>query len=157
MPNIFIKGISKVFKIEKQVIILEDDTIPSKSFFKYCDNLLEKYKYNYKISQISGCNLKNKISSKNKNDYFFSKYSNIWGWATWKNRWDDYDIKFSNFEKFISSKYFHKLCNIDTEYKFWKKYFKIHKYDKKRAKDWDYSWTYTNFKKKEFLLFQKKI
>ena len=156
LPNIFVKGISKVFKIEKQVIILEDDTIPSKSFFKYCDVLLEKYKNNKKISQISGCNLKNEISKKYKYDYFFSKYSNIWGWATWKNRWDDNDIKFSNFERFISSKYFHELCNIDKEYKFWKKYFKIHKYDRQKAKDWDYSWTYTNFKKKRVSIVPKK-
>ena len=64
LPNIFLKGISKVFKIENQVIILEDDTIPSKSFFKYCDVLLEKYKNYNKVSQISGCNLHERKKTK---------------------------------------------------------------------------------------------
>ena len=155
LPNIFIKGISQVFKFEKQIIILEDDTIPSKTFLKYCDTLLDKYKDNKIISQISGCNLKTELTSKEKEDYFFSKYSNIWGWATWKDRWIHYDAKFSNFEKLVRSKYFKELCNIKSEYKFWFKYFGIHKYDKTRAKDWDYAWTYTNFKKKRVSIVPK--
>ena len=46
-----------VFKNENKVIIIEDDTVPKVSFFKYCDIMLKKYNYNKKIAQISGCNL----------------------------------------------------------------------------------------------------
>lgn len=156
LPNIFIKGISWVFKFEKQVIILEDDTIPSKSFFQYCDILLEKFKFNKRISLVSGCNLKVSLNSKIKHDYFFSKYSNIWGWATWKNRWHHYDKKFLGLENFLNSKYFFNLCQHKPEFSFWKKYFKIHKYNNHNSGDWDYAWTYTNFKKKRLSIVPKK-
>ena len=54
--------------------------------------MLKKYNYNKKIAQISGCNLfygihKKKITNES---YIFSKYPHIWGWATWKDRWQKY-------------------------------------------------------------------
>ena len=81
------------FQYQKEIIVLEDDIIPTKSF-KFCDNLLIKYKKNKKISHITGCNVNDKITRNLKNNYFLSKYSNIWGWATWKDRWSDYDNNF---------------------------------------------------------------
>ena len=43
-------GITWFFENVEQGIILEDDCIPSKSFFKYCDDLLEKYEHNKKTT-----------------------------------------------------------------------------------------------------------
>ena len=37
-------GFSWVFEKEEQAIILEDDCIPNLDFFRYCDEMLEKYK-----------------------------------------------------------------------------------------------------------------
>jgi hypothetical protein len=73
------------FSIERQGIILEDDLVPSKFFFAFCEKMLIKYKNNQNIFSISGfspLNLENK-----KQSYFFSKYFMCWGWATWRDRW----------------------------------------------------------------------
>ena len=64
-------------------IFLEDDQIPSISFFRFCADLLEKYKDDQRIECICGMN--HLGSSPNvQADYFFSRQGSIWGYATWK-------------------------------------------------------------------------
>lgn len=64
-------------------IFLEDDIIPSVSYFRYCAELLEKYKNDERIESISGMNYLG-IYEEATSDYFFSKFSGGWGIATWK-------------------------------------------------------------------------
>ena len=152
--KIFKIGLDWVFKFEKKIIILEDDILPSRSFFPFCDKLLLKYKNNKKISQIAGCNINDKITKNYNNSYFYSKYSNIWGWATWKDRWDNYDNNFVKLKNLINSKSFVNYCSSYREYFFWKKYFSIHSKNENIG-TWDYAWTYTNFLKKRFSIVPK--
>jgi hypothetical protein len=83
------EAINWFFKNEKEGIILEDDTLPNKSFFYFCENMLKIYRNNKKISQICGSSFINKIKSKNK--YSFSNYTLCWGYATWRRSIKDYD------------------------------------------------------------------
>lgn len=64
-------------------VFLEDDQIPSVSFFRYCAELLEKYKDDQRIQCICGMNHLG-ISENVTSDYFFSRQGSIWGVATWK-------------------------------------------------------------------------
>ena len=43
IKNIIPKGLNWVFNFEKKVIILEDDTVPNKTFFYFCDQLLTRF------------------------------------------------------------------------------------------------------------------
>lgn len=79
------------FKNNSQGIILEDDCLPSNSFFKYCDVLLNRFKNEKKIKAISGYNFMNDY--KKKYSYSFTKHVEVWGWATWRNVWREYDLK----------------------------------------------------------------
>ena len=83
-------GISWFFEQEPEGIIIEDDVLPDSSFFPYCAELLERYRTDERVALVSGNNL---ISSKygTSDSYFFSQQANIWGWATWKRVWDQYD------------------------------------------------------------------
>lgn len=49
-------GFSWVFEKEEQAIILEDDCIPNLDFFRYCDEMLEKYKDDERVMMVSGSN-----------------------------------------------------------------------------------------------------
>jgi hypothetical protein len=73
------------FDQEKKGIILEDDNLPSVSFFEFCNESLTKYSKEKKIFSISGYNPFKKIDINS--DYFFSNYFMSWGWATWRSRW----------------------------------------------------------------------
>lgn len=77
-------AITWFFDNVEQGIILEDDCLPNTSFFLYCEALLSKYKFDDKITMISGSNhlFSNKYASCE--GYFYSTYCNIWGWASWR-------------------------------------------------------------------------
>ena len=78
-------GLDWFFSHEEKGIILEDDCLPSPSFFKFCNRLLIRYKNDKKVFSISGYTpfIKTEIDT----DYFFSKIFMCWGWATWRSRW----------------------------------------------------------------------
>lgn len=82
-------AISKALEFYDRVIILEDDCVPADSFFRYCDELLEKYKDDERIAYISGLNHFETWDC-GEQDYFFTKTGAIWGWATWANKWNRY-------------------------------------------------------------------
>lgn len=78
-----------MFETENKGIILEDDDVPSQSFFPFCKELLEKYEHDDRINMICGMN--NLDTTETSSSYIFSEYGSIWGWATWKrnvDRWD---------------------------------------------------------------------
>ena len=75
-------------------VLLEDEVIPSISFFSYCAELLERYKDDERISCICGLNHL-EVSDQVTSDYFFSRQGSIWGIATWKRVWDRfYDFEY---------------------------------------------------------------
>lgn len=72
-------------------IVLEDDDVPSQSFFFFCEELLERYKDDERINMISGMNTLG-IYNDEESDYFFSTMCSIWGWASWRRvieSWDE--------------------------------------------------------------------
>ena len=82
-------GITNALKQVDRLIILEDDCIPNISFFKYCEENLEKYKDDDRICYISGLNHFETWNC-GESDYFFAKSGAIWGWATWARVWNKY-------------------------------------------------------------------
>ena len=99
------------FNNEKQGIILEDDCIPSISFFKFCDELLEKYKKNKKIKIISGDNGSGVLPMKyfEGKDYSYTSLPLIWGWASWEDTWREYSSDLGQWSRDIN--YSNKLKN----------------------------------------------
>jgi hypothetical protein len=81
-------GLDEAFSRVDRAIILEDDCLPNTSFFKFCEELLEKYNHSPDLAIISGFNFA--PLSNPKHDYYFSKSASIWGWATWANRWKSF-------------------------------------------------------------------
>lgn len=101
------------FEHEDYGIIFEDDCIPDLTFFPFCDELLDRYSDSDQIMMISGTNLG--VTSVD-DSYFFSKYGQIYGWATWKRAWNKYEIDIV--ENGIDDKFSSK-----AEMKFWKRNF----------------------------------
>lgn len=83
-------GLDAVFARESEAIILEDDCVPDPSFFRFCAELLERYRDEPKIGQISGCTFQDR-GQEAPASYYFSRYPHCWGWATWRRAWRHYD------------------------------------------------------------------
>ena len=94
-------AISWFFQNVESGIILEDDCIPNKSFFTFCSELLKKYKTDDRVSLIAGTNSGVKVETNH--SYYFSTYSNIWGWASWADRWSSYSWLEKNGIKLLST------------------------------------------------------
>ena len=84
-------AITWFFENESQGIILEDDCLPSQSFFWFCEELLERYKNDEHIYLISG-DARGSEAVNIQEDYGFCKYPMIWGWASWARVWKEYDL-----------------------------------------------------------------
>ena len=78
-------AISWAFEKTEDLIILEDDCLPHASFFGYCDSLLDRYRNEDSVMMISGNNFQ--PSRRSDASYYFSRWTHIWGWATWKRAW----------------------------------------------------------------------
>lgn len=81
-----VTGINWMFENVDRGIIMDDDCLPNKSFFLFCQDLLEKYKNNQKIMHISGNNFQ-QGKKRGSASYYFSEYTHNWGWATWARAW----------------------------------------------------------------------
>lgn len=79
-----------MFENEEYGIVLEDDDVPSQSFFPFCKELLERYKDDKRMGIICGMNHLDQTHY-NEDSYFFAKSGSIWGWATWKRNVDLWD------------------------------------------------------------------
>lgn len=83
------------FSLTDKCIVLEDDVVPSQSFFPFCKEMLDRYENDERITMISGFNTESgKIKLSSDADYFFTRVFAIWGWASWarviNNRDGDY-------------------------------------------------------------------
>lgn len=96
-------AISWAFETCEKLIILEDDCVPSLSFFTFCEEMLNKYQNDYRVSIISGRSHHPNTKFFKKQDYIFSRYAHTWGWATWKRCWKEYDIFAKDLQLFLEN------------------------------------------------------
>lgn len=85
-------GINWFFTQVSEGIILEDDVIPSESFFEYSSELLDKFRFDQRVWCISGSNRLPATELSTEFSYRFSAIPQVWGWATWRDRWDSYSL-----------------------------------------------------------------
>ena len=90
-------GLDEVFCHCEEVIFLEHDCVPSPEFFSFCEEMLERFREDERIVLIGGSNyLREK--RRPRYSYYFSKYTNTWGWATWRRVWNFYDVAMTGWE-----------------------------------------------------------
>ena len=151
--NSYKNAIEWFFKNEKEGIILEDDTVPNKSFFIFCKNLLKKYRHNKKIAQICGTSFVNRKRIIN-TSYIFSNYSLGWGYATWRRSINDYDEKMKSWQKIKKTKSLLQIINDKGFEYYWTQIFDTQY--KNVSKHWDERWLYSNWKNKKISIIPKK-
>jgi len=134
-------GLDWVFSECEEAIILEDDCVPSTSFFYFCQTLLEYYRFDKRIMYISGSNFQGG-QSRTDYSYYFSKYCHhMWGWASWKRAWKYYDFNMKTWDEFKKSNLIQSVCNTLYEQVFWRDMFERVFYGK--IDTWDIQWYYT--------------
>jgi hypothetical protein len=134
-------GISWAFELVDRAIILEDDCIPHPDFFRFCDELLERYRDDERVMHISGNNFwADKYHQEQ--SYLFSRYTLSWGWATWKRAWQHYDFDLKIWSQMTPKNRHELLKNLlgdEHAAKTWAKIFQD--VTDLNLGCWDYQWT----------------
>jgi len=136
-------GLDWVFEQVPEAIILEDDCLPDPSFFRFCEELLERYRDDQRVGMISGDNFQFGRRY-NEDSYYFSRYMHIWGWATWRNRWIGfYDVSMSDWPAMRDSITLSNVLGDPREAAIWKDIFE--KTYQGKIDTWDHQWSYANW------------
>ena len=126
----FFESLNYVFNKYEAAIVLEDDCVPSDTFFNFCKTTINYHKKDDKIAAICGTNYLNiKISE----DYYYSKYFFPWGWASWGRFWKSMVTNKNNIQQFQSSKKFNMIFPNKIEKNYWRNIF----FDKNFDVPWD--------------------
>lgn len=131
-------AITWFFEHEEKGIILEDDCVPHLDFFSFCENLLDFYSDDKKVSVITGSNFQNG-KWRGEASYYFSRYNHCWGWATWRRSWKNYDPNIKFWLNWSNSKAWKNFIHSKIERKYWNKIFNLVYLG--QIDSWAYPWT----------------
>ena len=151
--NNICSGIDKVFQKEDAAIILEDDAVPIKEFFIYCEHLLTKYREDKRIQYIAGFNAVGD-SDTITDSYTFSKSAPMSGAiATWADRWNQCDFSMKNWP-------YNKKEKVFRKYYYFNELYKVHcqAFDdsyKDINDGWDYQFQHDQLDKQRFAIVPK--
>ena len=135
-------GIDWVFEQVEEAIILEDDCLPDPTFFRFCQELLERYRHDQRIAMISGDNFQFGLR-RNDDSYYFSKYVHIWGWATWRDRWQSsYDVDLKKWPAIRDGGWLEDMLGNKKEVANWTGVFESTFRGEIDA--WDYQWLFAS-------------
>ena len=135
-------GIDWIFSQVEECIILEDDCLPEPSFFRFCEEMLVRYRDNPRVGMVSGGNLQFG-RKRGRASYYFSRYTHIWGWACWRRAWRLYDRDIALWPAFRDEGWADTFFRTQGERDYWANSFQA-VYDGK-LDTWDCSWTFTAF------------
>ena len=131
-------GLDWVFDEVTEAIVLEDDCVPVPSFFTYCDALLARYRDDERVMHIGGYNAlpdRQALTS-----YRFSRFTHVWGWATWRRAWQHYDVAMRGWPEFAQTRVLRSIGASRTE----EAYYRV-MLDRAHANQidtWDYQWQF---------------
>lgn len=122
-------------------IILEDDCVPTVSFFRYCSSLLDRYRDDQRIWSISGANFQNGLT-RGDTSYYFSPVPLVWGWATWRRCWQHYDPDLQQWPALRRSGLLRSVFPDPVQHRYWTRVWdRLHRLG--LPDTWDYQWTFT--------------
>ncbi|HEV8462057.1 MAG TPA: hypothetical protein VGQ38_15260 [Gaiellaceae bacterium] len=133
-------GIDWVFDEVPEAVLLEDDTLPDPTFFRFADELLERYREDHRVMSISGDNFQ-RGRRRGSASYYFSRYSHIWGWGTWRRAWSLYDRDLTRWPALRAGGWLADVLRDQHEIEYWTDVFD--RVARGEVDTWDYAWLFT--------------
>lgn len=133
-------GLNWVFDNVEEAIILEDDCVPHQTFFRFCQEMLGRYRNDQQVMQVCGSNLLGGWRCEGNESYFFSKYGPIWGWATWLRAWKLYDVEMKRWPEVKQAESYYEFCESAQE-----RNLRVKMFDAVyggKLDTWDHQWTF---------------
>lgn len=98
LANSIIDGVTQLINQYDQVIVLEDDLVTSRNFLSFCNQALQYYKSHPQVFSVGGYS--RPIRGLDDKDVYFTTRATSWGWATWKDQWNQVDWSVKDYAAF---------------------------------------------------------
>lgn len=134
-------AISWFFEHEVAGIIMEDDCLVDDTFFQFCSELLERYADDPQVMHIGGWNMIEKDCQLLPSDYFWTKFSIVTAFATWRRAWSLMDKSMLELDRFEKDGYIRDFLPSLLAQAYMLDKFKTTKALRNRS--WAYSWFYS--------------
>lgn len=141
-------AITWFFEQVEEGIIMEDDCLPHIDFFKYCAELLERFRYEEKVSFIGGANYQDGQQRGSGSYYFSAGHHATWGWASWRRTWNRFDYYLEGFtDKLFQQTVRNYYTNLRIR-EYWFDIYKTIKKNRLNESAWDYQFYFVCWKYK---------
>lgn len=134
-------GISWAFEHVEEAIILEDDCVPHPSFFRYCEEMLERYRDDDRVMHIAGSTYRREPLP-TPYSYAFSQMCAAWGWATWRRAWRHFDATVSLWPELRGTSWLADVLPHAGVERFWADSFERAYQRKGEVSYWDHQWAF---------------
>ncbi len=134
-----VTGLDWAFDSAEEAIVLEDDCVPDPSFFRFCEELLERHREDTRVMGVSGNDFRSDPASRPER-YRYSRYPLTWGWATWRRAWRLHDPQMSRWPELRESGWLDRRFHSRHAVAYWMRLFEQ---TYREHHTWDYAWTLT--------------
>jgi hypothetical protein len=101
--------------------------------------LLAHYRDDNRVAMISGSNFL-RDTRQMPPSYYFSLYGHIWGWASWRNRWQNYDVEMRRWRELRRTDWLENLLQDKWAVRDWRGEFDA--VTDGRLNTWDHQWRF---------------
>jgi len=127
------------FEQVEEGIVLEDDCLPHPDFFRFCQEMLERYRRDTRVMHIGGSNHQHGVR-RGDGDYYFSRFVHIWGWASWRRAWSHYDVEMHLLDEFERRHLIRAIFSSRNMQTRWLQI--LHDVRAGRIDTWDFQWNF---------------
>lgn len=130
-----------LFEQEDMAIIVEDDCLPNPDFFRFCETLLLQYADDHRVMHIAGSNLAQSAFSYLESSFVWSRYSLVWGWATWSRAWRHMQPELDDLDRFRQERLIERLTDNAAAQAYMLDKFRVTR--ARLNQSWAYAWFFS--------------
>jgi hypothetical protein len=134
------------FRQEPYGIVLEDDCVPDPTLFRYCEELLLRYADDPRIMHIGCSNLVEEQTRELAASWAFSRFSLVWGWASWRRAWEKMTLELAGLDEFERTGGIQNLVPDPKAQRYMLD--KFHATQRRENNSWAYAWFYSILRNK---------
>ena len=136
-------GITWAFEHTEELIVLEDDCVPHPTFFRFCDELLERYRHDTRVMHIAGNHLQPRTRRAVPFSYTFARWNIAWGWATWRRAWQHFDLELRRWPELRDTGFLADLMKDARAVKEYRRIFDELHDRPDEVHTWDQAWSFS--------------
>lgn len=109
-----IDGLTEMFRLHERLIVIEDDIVTSSYTLRFLSEGLARYADNEKVFNIAAWSpphIARNIPANYPYDVYAIPRFNCWGWASWRDRFQDIDWDVQDYQIFKNSPQLRKAFN----------------------------------------------